>query len=89
MRTITINYTALRGCPNCEGRGDDGTSWRPIECKRCKGSGRLVTDIEVKDSVEGKLPPARYDFNALGEVYLLDFDEEEEFEVIRPEDPSG
>jgi hypothetical protein len=84
-RTITISYTASRECPNCEGRGGDGTDWRPIECKRCKGAGRLITGVEVHDSVEGKLPPSRYDFNSLGEVYLLDFDEEEDFEVIRPE----
>lgn len=89
MRTITIRYTSFRECPNCEGRGDDGSSWRPIGCKRCKGAGRLVTGVEVEDSVEGKLPPSRYDFNALGEVYLVGFAEEEEFEVIRPENPSG
>ncbi len=89
MRTIIIRYTDFRECPNCGGRGDDGTSWRPIECKRCKGAGRLITDIEVEDSVEGKLPASRYDFNALGEVYLIDFDEDEELEVIRPGDLSG
>jgi RecJ-like exonuclease len=82
LRTITIRYTAFRECPNCEGRGDDGASWRPAECRRCKGSGRLVTDVEVEDSVMGVLPRSRYDFNALGEVYLLDFDEDEEFEVV-------
>lgn len=87
MRTITITYTSFRDCPNCEGLGNDGSSWRPIECKRCKGAGRLITDIEVEDSVDGKLPSARYDFNSLGEVYLIDFDEEEEFEVIRLEAP--
>lgn len=87
MRTITIRYTDFRECPNCGGRGDDGTDWRPIECKRCKGAGRLVAGVEVEDSVEGKLPPTRYDFNARGEVYLLDYDEDEEFEVIRPEAP--
>ncbi|MDQ2671470.1 MAG: hypothetical protein M3Y38_01445 [Actinomycetota bacterium] len=43
-----------------------------------------MTDVEVEDSVEGVLPRLRYDFNALGEVYLLDFDEDEEFEVVRP-----
>ncbi|CAN5707766.1 hypothetical protein BH24ACT20_BH24ACT20_14160 [soil metagenome] len=85
MRTITIYYTGFRQCPNCAGKGDDGSSWRPIECKRCKGAGRLITGVEVEDSVEGKLPSTRYDFNALGEVYLVDFDEDEEFEVIRPE----
>jgi len=41
-----------------------------------------VTDVELEDSVEGILPRSRYDFNALGEVYLLDFDEDEEFEVV-------
>ncbi len=46
-----------------------------------------MTDVEVEDSVEGALPRSRYDFNAVGEVYLLDFDEDEELEVIRPEDP--
>lgn len=87
MRTITIRYTDFRECPNCGGKGDDGTAWRPIECKRCKGAGRLVTGVEVEDSAEGKLSPTRYDFNALGEVYLIDFAEDEEFEVIRPENP--
>jgi hypothetical protein len=47
------------------------------------GRGRLVTGVEVEDSVDGVLPRSRYDFNALGEVYLLDFDEDEEFEVVR------
>ena len=86
MRTITIRYTDFRECPNCEGRGDDGAAWRPIECKRCIGRGRLVTGVELEDSVEGKLPRPRYDFNERGEVFLLDFDEEEELEVIRPGD---
>jgi len=44
-----------------------------------------VTDVEVEGSEEGKLPRTSYDFNAKGEVFLLDFDEDEEFEVIRPE----
>jgi hypothetical protein len=48
-----------------------------------------VTGVEVEDSVDGVLPPSRYDFNALGEVYLLDFDEDEEFKVVRPSDPWG
>ena len=87
MRTITIRYTAFRECPNCVGRGDDGAPWRPAECRRCKGRGGLVTDVEVEDSVDGVLPRSRYDFNALGEVYLLDFDEDEEFEVVRPTHP--
>jgi hypothetical protein len=91
MRTITIRYTALRECPNCGGRGDDGSTWRPLVCRRCKGRGRLVTQVEVEDSVEGLLPRSRYDFNAQGEVYLLDFDEADlgEVEIIRPEDPWG
>jgi hypothetical protein len=89
MRTITIRYTSFRECPNCGGRGDDGSSWRPFPCKRCKGRGRLVTGVEVEDSVEGMLPRSSYDFNALGEVYLVDFDETDEIEVIRPEDPRG
>jgi RecJ-like exonuclease len=89
MRTITVRYTGFRECPNCEGRGDDGSSWRPFECRRCKGRGRLVTGVEVEDSVEGLLPRSRYDFNSAGEVYLLDFDEAEEIEVIRPADPWG
>ena len=89
MRTITIRYTVFRECPNCEGRGNDGASWRPVECRRCRGKGRLVTGVEVEDSVNGVLPPSRYDFNALGEVYLLDFYEDEEFEVVRPTDASG
>lgn len=83
MRTITIRYTAFRDCPNCEGRGDDGASWRPAECKRCKGKGKLVIGIEVEDSQKGVLPRSSYDFNAQGEVFLLDFDEDEEFEVRR------
>lgn len=87
MRTITIRYTGFRECPNCGGRGDDGAVWRPLECRRCRGHGKLVTDVEVEDSVEGKLTRSRYDFNTLGEVYLLDFDEDEEIEVIRPEAP--
>jgi RecJ-like exonuclease len=87
-RKITIRYTGFRECPNCEGRGNDGAAWRPMECRRCRGRGRLVADVEVEDSTEGRLPRSRYDFNALGEVYLLDFDEEEEIEVIRPEDVS-
>jgi len=48
-----------------------------------------VTSVEVEDSVDGVLPRSRYDFNALGEVYLFDFDEEEVFEVVRPSDPRG
>jgi len=83
MRTITIRYTHFRDCPNCDGRGNDGASWRPLECKRCKGNGKLVTGIEVEDSKEGILPSSTYDFNALGEVFLLNFDEDEEFEVVR------
>ncbi len=89
MRTITIRYTSFRECPNCAGRGDDGASWRPTQCKRCEGRGRLVTGVEVEDSVEGLLPRPRYDFNSLGEVYLIDFDEDEEIEVIRPADSWG
>lgn len=77
-------YTGFRECPNCGGRGDDGSAWRPLECKRCKGRGRLVTDVEVEDSKTGPLPRSSYDFNALGEVFLLDFDEDEPFEVVRP-----
>lgn len=84
-RTVTIRYTATRECPICEGRGDDGAAWRPIPCKRCEGRGRLITEVEILDSVEGKLSRSRYDFNERGEVFLLDFDEEEEIEVIRPE----
>lgn len=86
-RTITIRYTGFRECPNCDGRGDDGASWRPTECKRCGGRGKLITDVEVEDSVEGRLPRSGYDFNALGEVFLLDYDEDEEFEVNRPAFP--
>lgn len=87
MRTITIRYTGFRECPNCDGRGDDGSAWRPFECKRCEGRGKLVTGVEVEDSVEGRLPRSRYDFNARGEVFLLEYDEDEEFEVIRPGSP--
>jgi len=83
MRTLTIRYTAFRECPNCQGRGDDGATWRPAECKRCKGKGKLVTGVEVDDSEEGILSSSSYDFNALGEVFLLDFDEDVEFDVVR------
>jgi len=48
-----------------------------------------VTGVEVEDSVEGILPGSRYDFNALGEVFLIDFDEDEEVRIIRPQDPWG
>ena len=91
MRTITVSYTGFRECPNCAGRGNDGSTWRRLECRRCKGRGKLVTDVEVVDSVLGLLPRSRYDFNAVGEVYLLDFDEAEleELEVIRPAEPWG
>ena len=91
MRTIKIRYTGFRECPNCEGRGDDGSAWRPFPSRRCKGRGRLLTGVEVEDSVEGLLPRSRYDFNSAGEVYLLDFDEAEleEIEVIRPSEPWG
>ncbi len=83
-RTLTIRYTATKICPNCEGRGDDGAEWRPVPCKRCKGRGELVTDVEIEDSANGFLPRSAYDFNTLGEVFLLDFDEDEPIEVIRP-----
>jgi hypothetical protein len=89
MRTLEIRYTGFRPCPNCEGRGDDGAGWRPIECKRCKGHGKLVTAVEVEDSAGGVLPASRYDFNALGEVFLLDFEEDEPIRVIRPPSPWG
>lgn len=87
MRAITIRYTGVRECPNCKGRGHDGAAWRPFPCKRCERRGRLVTAIEVEDSARGKLPRSAYDFNAKGEVFLLGFDENEEFEVVRVEDP--
>jgi hypothetical protein len=86
-RKVTIRYTSFRECPNCEGRGDDGATWRPFPCKRCEGRGRLVTGVEVEDSRLGKLAGASYDFNTRGEVFLLDFDEGEEIEVVRTEDP--
>ncbi len=88
-RKLTIQYTGFRECPNCGGRGDDGASWRPLPCKRCEGRGRLVTQVEVEDSARGKLPRSAYDFNTKGEVFLLDFDEDEEIEVISPENPWG
>jgi hypothetical protein len=50
------------------------------------GGGRLVTAVEVEDSVRGKLPRSAYDFNTKGEVFLVDFDENEEIEVIHRED---
>ena len=83
-RKLTIRYTSFRECPNCGGRGDDGASWRPMECRRCKGRGKLVTGVEVEDSVDGKLPRSSYDFNALGEVFLIDFAGDEDVEVIGP-----
>ena len=43
-----------------------------------------MTGVEVEDSVRGKLPRSAYDFNTKGEVFLVDFDEDEEIEVIRP-----
>lgn len=88
-RTITIRYTGFRECPNCGGRGDDGAAWRPLPCKRCEGRGKLVTEVEVEDSARGKLPRSTYDFNTKGEVFLVDFEEDEEIEVIRPENPWG
>lgn len=84
-RTITVRYTGFRECPNCEGRGDDGAAWRPVACRRCKGRGRLITDVEIEDSLEGLLPRSRYDFYSTGEVELIDFEEEDEIEVVGPE----
>jgi hypothetical protein len=46
-----------------------------------------VTDVEVEDAARGKLPRSDYDFNTKGEVFLMDVDEDEEIEVIRPESP--
>ncbi len=43
-----------------------------------------MTDVEVEDSERGKLSREAYDFNAKGEVFLLDLDEDEEIEVTRP-----
>ncbi len=48
-----------------------------------------MTGVEVEDSERGALPRSAYDFNAKGEVFLLEFDEDEPIEVIRPEDPWG
>ena len=45
-----------------------------------------MTDVEVEDSVCGKLPRSAYDFNNKGEVFLVDFDVDEEIEVIHPGD---
>lgn len=84
-RTVTVRYTSFRECPNCEGRGDDGAAWRPVSCRRCKGRGSLVTGVEIEDSIEGVLPRSRYDFYSTGEVELIDFDEEDEIEVVGPE----
>lgn len=84
-RTVTVRYTDSRECPNCDGRGDDGASWRPTECRRCRGRGRLITGVEVEDSIEGVLPRSRFDFYSTGEVELIDFDEEDEIEVVSPE----
>ncbi len=44
-----------------------------------------MTGVEVEDSESGLLPRSSYDFNAKGEVFLLDFDEDEHIEVITPE----
>ena len=66
MRTLEIRYTEFRTCPNCDGRGDDGATWRPVACNRCKGRGTPVTPVEVEDSVERVLAASRYDVNALG-----------------------
>jgi len=84
-RTVTVRYTGFRDCPNCRARGDDGAAWRPVPCRRCKGRGRLITAVEVEDSIEGLLPRSRYDFYSTGEVELIDFDEEDEIEVVAPE----
>jgi hypothetical protein len=89
VRTLAIRYTATRPCPNCDGRGDDGAAWRPFSCRRCEGRGRLITGVEIEDSEAGLMPRAAYDFNERGEVFLLDFDEDAEVEVIRPADPAG
>lgn len=80
-----MRYTDSRECPNCEGRGDDGAAWRPVSCRRCKGRGRLITGVEVEDSIEGVLPRSRFDFYSTGEVELIDFDEDDEIEVVGPE----
>ncbi len=48
-----------------------------------------MTDVEVEDSVRGKLPRSAYDFNTKGEVFLIDFYEDEEIEVIRSGDRWG
>ncbi|MDQ3911607.1 MAG: hypothetical protein M3305_07550 [Actinomycetota bacterium] len=48
-----------------------------------------MTAVEVEDSVLGNLPRSSYDFNERGEVFLIDFDEGEEVEVIRPDDLWG
>ena len=88
-RTLTIRYTATRPCPNCAGRGDDGAAWRPVACKRCKGRGELITGVEIEDSLNGRLSRSAFDFNSLGEVFLLDFDEDERVEVIRPGSGAG
>ncbi len=48
-----------------------------------------MTDVEVEDSVRGKLPRSAYDFNTKGEVFLIDLDEDEEIEVIRSGDRWG
>ena len=48
-----------------------------------------MTGVEVEDSVEGLLPRSRYYFSSSGEVYLLDFDEDQEIEVISPVEPWG
>ena len=58
-----------------------------MPCKRCEGRGKLVTGVEVEDSKRGPLPRDAYDFNARGEVFLLDFDDDEELEVIRSAEP--
>ncbi|HEX5849711.1 MAG TPA: hypothetical protein VFY59_10995 [Rubrobacter sp.] len=42
-----------------------------------------MTGVEVEDSLRGLLPDSSYDFNTGGEVFLIDFDEDEQFEVRR------
>lgn len=84
-RRLKIRCTDFRECPNCNGRGDDGASWRPLECRRCRGRGRLITGVEILDLDRGLLPDSAFDFNAQGEVFLLDAGEDEDIEVVREE----
>jgi hypothetical protein len=41
--------------------------------------------VEVEDSIKGLLPRSHYDFYSTGEVELIDFEEDDEIQVVGPE----